>query len=99
TLTINIDGHTDAFPPTAEDATAFVDEDGLPFGLNDVQPGDDNADLPPDTVAGEAGFHDLTLPVSWNGNVGTISLTAGVWTGLLTIDGHTIIADPASTST
>jgi VCBS repeat-containing protein len=103
TLTITINGHTDAVPPTVEDATAKVDEDGIPgIGntFNGQTTGDDNADVtPPDTAVPDEHVWQATLPLNWNGFPGTITLAAGTWTGLLTIDGHAIEADPASTPT
>ena len=86
-----------ATPPVALGATAFVDEDGLvvPPGAVVYNPnfGDDNADLPPDTVPGEAIFGAASLPVDWNGALNgttTITLAAGDWSALRTIDGNAI---------
>jgi VCBS repeat-containing protein len=103
-LKITINGHTDQEPPTAEGAFARVDEDGLPGipaqglppGLGDLAPGDDDADQAPDQVPGEATFQDATLPVDWHGALNgttSITLTAGDWSALRTIDGHTLNAE------
>lgn len=78
--------------PSAEDATALVDEDGLPIiGNNNSQPGDDAADTPPDVTAGETTWR-AALPVSWNGLTGTISLAAGDWSALRSADGDALVA-------
>ena len=91
TLTITIDGHTDAFPPEARDANAYVDEDGIPvIGNHDIASGDDDADQLPDTATPDEHIFKATLPVGWNGNPGTITLAPGDLSALRTIDNHTI---------
>jgi VCBS repeat-containing protein len=91
TLTITINGHTDARPPSAQDATAAVDEDGIPvIGSHDSSPGDDNADVAPDTATPDEHIFHATLPVNWNGNPGAITLAPGDLSALRTIDNHTI---------
>ena len=84
--------HMAAIKPSAEDVTAKVDEDGIPaVGNNDSKPGDDNADVAPDTIPGEATWRE-DLPVDWNGNVGSIALAAGDWSGLRTLGNNSIVA-------
>ncbi len=83
--------------PSAESALARVDEDGIPLiGNADFQAGDDDADSAPDVAPGEAVFRD-DLPVNWNGNVGSITLQAGDWSALRTLDGNPITAVGAGT--
>jgi uncharacterized protein YegL len=81
--------HLASGKPSAEDVTAKVDEDGI--GNSDSRPGDDNANVAPDTIPSEAVWRE-DLPVSWNGDVGTIALAAGDWSGLRSIDGSAIVA-------
>ncbi len=84
--------HVGPSGPTAEDVVAKVDEDGIAgTGNNDNRAGDNNANVAPDTAASEAVWQ-ATLPVNWSGNVGSIGLTAGDWSGLRTADGHAIVA-------
>ena len=84
--------HVNDSQPSAEDAAAKVDEDGIAIvGNNDNRVGDDNADVAPDTAPGEAIWR-AALPIDWNGNTGSIGLTTGDWSGLRTADGHAIVA-------
>jgi VCBS repeat-containing protein len=78
TLTITINGTSDG--PLLNNATALVDEDGLPGGsTNDVSL--PNSDLTPgDDVGGknstsEAVYSDTLSGFNWQGNVGTLTLS------------------------
>ncbi|MBI2253140.1 MAG: VWA domain-containing protein [Proteobacteria bacterium] len=78
TLTITINGTSDG--PLLNNATALVDEDGLPGGsLNDVT-SPTNDPTPGDDVGGknstsEAVYNDTLPGLDWQGNVGTLTLT------------------------
>lgn len=87
TLTITINGHTDTPPPVAADVTAKLDEDGIPvIGNNDSAPGDDVTGKPDEHI-----WHD-NLVIDWNGLPGDITVAAGDWSALKSIDGSPIVA-------